>query len=96
MKSTGIARKVDELGRIVLPKELRDAFNIKGGAKGTGDPLEIYTDEGNIILKKYTPGCQCGETKGLIESNGIKICQKCLKELNEHNDLINKARGLEG
>jgi transcriptional pleiotropic regulator of transition state genes len=52
MKSTGIVRKVDELGRIVIPKELRRTMNIK-----EGDPLEIYTEGEQIILKKYAPVC---------------------------------------
>lgn len=50
MKSTGITRKVDELGRVVIPKELRDNFDIK-----EKDPLEIFTEGGNIILRKYEP-----------------------------------------
>lgn len=50
MKSTGIVRKVDELGRIVLPKELRNTLEIK-----EKDPLEIFVDEDKIILRKYTP-----------------------------------------
>ncbi|GIO08038.1 hypothetical protein J31TS6_40660 [Brevibacillus reuszeri] len=52
MKATGVVRKVDELGRIVLPKELRDIFDIK-----IKDPLEIYVDDELIILKKYEPAC---------------------------------------
>jgi len=50
MKSTGITRKVDELGRVVIPKELRDNLEIK-----EKDPLEIFTEGGNIILRKYEP-----------------------------------------
>jgi len=54
MKSTGIVRKVDELGRIVIPMELRRAMSIKEGYA-----LEIYTEHRDIILKKYTLGCNC-------------------------------------
>ncbi len=51
MKATGIVRRIDELGRIVIPKEIRRTLRIR-----EGDPLEIYTDrEGGIILKKYSP-----------------------------------------
>ena len=52
MKSTGVVRRVDELGRIVIPMELRRTLNI-----GEKDPLEIFVAEDMIILKKYTPGC---------------------------------------
>ena len=57
MKATGIVRKIDELGRIVLPIELRRNLNID-----IKDPLEIYVEEGMIILKKYEPSCIfCGD-----------------------------------
>ena len=52
MKSTGIVRKVDELGRIVLPKELRQTLNIN-----ERDPIEIFVDNSSIILQKYEPAC---------------------------------------
>ena len=52
MKSTGIVRKVDELGRIVLPKELRQTLNIN-----EKDPIEIFVDNSSIILQKYEPAC---------------------------------------
>lgn len=95
MKSIGIIRKVDELGRIVLPKELRDSFNIQGGAKGSGDPLEIFTDGDNIILKKYTPGCHCCKnTDNLIEVLGLKLCPSCLDQFNEYRKMIDKTRGI--
>lgn len=89
MKSTGIVRKVDELGRIVIPKELRKSFNVN-----EGDPLEIYTDGDNIILKKYTPGCHCCKnTDNLIEVLGLKLCPSCLDQFNEYRKLVDKARG---
>ena len=51
MKATGIVRRIDDLGRIVIPKEIRRSFRIK-----EGDPLEIFTDaEGEVIFKKYSP-----------------------------------------
>lgn len=77
MKSTGIVRKVDELGRIVIPKELRRTLNIE-----EGDGLEIYTEGEQIILKKYAPACIfCKEAKEVINYKGKNICKICLKEL---------------
>ncbi|HAH78238.1 MAG TPA: AbrB family transcriptional regulator [Ruminococcaceae bacterium] len=78
MKFTGIVRKVDELGRIVLPKELRVTLNIN-----EKDPLEIYVDEDDkIVLKKYEPACIfCGGMNGIINYKGRNICQDCLKQL---------------
>lgn len=76
MRSTGIVRKVDELGRIVIPKELRRTKNIN-----EGDPLEIYTEGNNIILKKYNPGCNCcGEVKELKEVSEIRLCKNCIEK----------------
>ena len=78
MRSLGIVRKLDKLGRLVIPKETRRAFNLNGR-----DPVEIFTDEDKIIIKKYNPGCQCcGDMKDVKEYKGIKICKKCLNELN--------------
>ncbi|ERM17248.1 AbrB family transcriptional regulator [Brevibacillus laterosporus PE36] len=75
MKSTGIVRKIDELGRIVLPKEIRNA---RGLTHGT--PMELFVDEDLIILRKYEPGCiLCGSVKNLkIHKSGKKICKRCL------------------
>lgn len=78
MKSLGILRRVDELGRIVLPKELRDIFDINAG-----DSIEIYTDRDNtIVLKKYQFKCIfCGSNEDLIEHKGKLICQDCIDEI---------------
>ena len=77
MKSTGIVRKVDELGRIVLPIELRRTLNI-----AEKDSLEIYVDDNRIILKKYEPTCIfCGNSKDVITFKGKNICPACLNEL---------------
>lgn len=80
MKPTGIVRKVDGLGRIVIPKELRDTFNINDK-----EPLEIFiSNEGHIILKKYTLNCaSCGNDDDLLNVNGIKLCRKCAKLISE-------------
>jgi transcriptional pleiotropic regulator of transition state genes len=77
MKSTGIVRKVDELGRIVLPKELRMTLNIK-----EKDPLEIYVDNSTIVLKKYEPACIfCSNAEDVINYKGHNICKNCLQKL---------------
>ena len=78
MRSLGIVRNLDQLGRFVIPKETRKMLNLNGG-----DPVEIFTDGDKIIIKKYNPGCQCcGNMKDVKEYKGIKICKKCLNELN--------------
>ncbi|TCO78630.1 AbrB/MazE/SpoVT family DNA-binding domain-containing protein [Marinisporobacter balticus] len=79
MKSTGIVRKVDELGRVVLPIELRRTLNIK-----EKDALEIYVDGDQIILKKYEPACIfCGQAKNVINFKGKNICPACNEELSK-------------
>ncbi len=77
MKSTGIVRKVDELGRIVIPIELRRTLGIE-----EKDSLEIYVDSEKIILKKYEPACIfCQNADDIITHEGKRICQECLREL---------------
>ena len=77
MKSTGIVRKVDELGRIVLPVELRRTLEI-----GEKDYLEIYVDESAIVLKKYEPTCVfCNNEKHIITYKGKNVCEMCVNEL---------------
>lgn len=77
MKSTGIVRKVDELGRVVLPIELRRNLNI-----AEKDALEIYVDGNSVVLKKYEPDCIfCGNAKDVINFKGKNICKDCLKEM---------------
>ena len=79
MKSTRIVRKVDELGRIVLPIEMRRTLDI-----GEKDALEIYVEGSSVILKKYKPSCVfCDATKDITVFKGKNICPKCLKELKE-------------
>ena len=77
MKSTGIVRKVDELGRIVLPIELRRTLDIE-----IKDSIEIYVENDSIILKKYEPTCIfCGNSKELATFNDKNVCSKCLEKL---------------
>ena len=77
MKSTGIVRKVDELGRIVLPIELRRTLDI-----AEKDAIEIYVDGESIILKKYEPTCIfCVDGRNVENYRGKNICANCMKEL---------------
>ena len=77
MKSTGIVRKVDELGRIVLPIELRRTLDI-----AERDSLEIYVDGASIVLKKYQPACIfCDDAKDVINFKGKNVCPNCIEEL---------------
>lgn len=79
MKSTGIVRKVDELGRIVLPIELRRTLDID-----VKDSLEIYVDGDNTVLHKYMPACIfCGSVDSIVEFKGKNICPDCIKKLGE-------------
>lgn len=79
MKSTGIVRKLDELGRIVLPIEMRRTFGL-----AEKDAVEIYVEGDCIILKKYEPNCfLCGDSKDLIDYKGKTICKNCIKALHE-------------
>ena len=82
MKSTGIIRKVDELGRVVIPIELRNQFQI-----AEKDPIEIFVDGSSIILKKYEKSCLfCGNTKKLVNYKDKLICSKCLKQIKNLDD----------
>lgn len=79
MKSTGIVRKVDELGRIVVPMELRKTMDIK-----EKDPIEIFTDGDSIILRKFTDSCIfCGDNENTVCFEGKIICTNCLSKLKE-------------
>lgn len=78
MKAIGITRQIDPLGRVVLPKELRDTMDLPEGT-----PIEFYTEGETIILKKYQPGCVfCGNIEDGVVLRGKRICPSCRKELN--------------
>lgn len=82
MKSTGIVRKVDELGRIVLPIELRRTLDIV-----EKDRIEIFVDGESIILRKYQPGCIfCDNVKDVIDYKGKRICRECINAMEEKLD----------
>ena len=79
MKSTGVVRQLDNLGRVVLPIELRRTMDIS-----VKDPLEVFVDGESIILRKYEPNCLfCGASKDLKEYHGKQICAKCAKSIGE-------------
>ena len=81
MKSTGIVRRVDELGRIVLPIELRRTLEIS-----EKDALEIYVDGDAVVLKKYEPSCIfCGNAQDVTNFKGRNVCPACIKELTGKN-----------
>lgn len=77
MKSTGVVRQIDQLGRIVLPIEIRKSLDIK-----EKDPVEIFVDNERIILQKYYPACIfCGNVDNVVFFNGKRICADCLEEI---------------
>lgn len=77
MKSTGITRQLDNLGRFVLPIEIRRVLDIK-----EKDSLEIFTDNGRVILQKYQPACVfCDEAGETVLFEEKRICRNCLKKL---------------
>lgn len=79
MRATGIVRRVDKLGRVVLPMELRRTMEI-----GEKDPVEIYVGRNEIILKKYEPSCVfCGKVKDVVDFKGHNVCPACIKEIAE-------------
>ena len=78
-KSTSVTRKVDQLGRVVIPKELRKNFDIEDNK----DLLEIYVEGDKIILRKFTPGCIfCGQEGTVYEYKEKHLCSNCIKEIN--------------
>lgn len=77
MKSIGIVRKIDAVGRIVLPIELRKTMNITDDSS-----LEIFVDDDKIVLKKYQPACIfCNEDDNVVLYKGKNICKNCIDSL---------------
>ena len=77
MKATGILRKIDGLGRIVIPMEIRNKLEI-----AENDPLEIHVEGSSIVLRKYEPDCTfCGSSRNVVEYKGKNVCEKCISEL---------------
>ncbi len=79
MKSTGIVRKIDDLGRVVLPIELRRTHNLE-----VGDGVEIYTENDAIVLRKHQESCVfCGGDKKLKDFNNRLLCSQCRKKIGD-------------
>lgn len=77
MRATGVVRKVDQLGRIVMPIEIRRNLDVK-----EGDSLEIFVEADKIILKKYNPSCTfCEESGDLTTYEGKNLCRKCIERI---------------
>ncbi len=77
MKSTGIVRNIDELGRIVIPKELRKKLGIENT-----DPVEIFAEGEKIIIMKYRPACHfCGSTNRIHDFKGKVVCSGCIEDM---------------
>ena len=77
MKSTGVVRKIDELGRIVLPIEIRKTLDIQ-----QKDALEMFIDEDKIILQKYQPSCIfCNQVEDIVYFNGKRVCSACIEKM---------------
>ena len=82
MKATGIVRKVDKLGRVVLPIELRRTLEIE-----EHDSLEIALEGDCIILRKYQPTCIfCGAEEDLLTYRNKRVCRRCLQEMNKEDE----------
>lgn len=79
MKATGIVRKLDVLGRIVIPKELRTTLDLN-----ETDPIEIFVEGNDIILRKYQPACIfCNDATDILQFGGKNICKNCLAKMKE-------------
>ena len=81
MKSTGIFRPIDEVGRIVLPIEIRNAMDIK-----SKDSLEIFVDDDKIVLKKYQPACIfCGNASDVQQYKNKLVCKNCIEDIKKNS-----------
>ncbi|MBY9081050.1 AbrB/MazE/SpoVT family DNA-binding domain-containing protein [Paenibacillus sp. HN-1] len=84
MKSTGIVRKIDELGRLVIPIELRRTLNLE-----IKDPVEIFVDGEMVLFRKYAPGCAItGSQKDLVGFEGKQYSREVIKQLAKIAGLI--------
>lgn len=80
VKSTGIVRKVDKLGRVVIPMELRKVLNIS-----SKDAIEIFSENNMLILRKYEPSCIfCGNATNVTTYKGVNICPECIMRMQKH------------
>ena len=83
MKSTGMVRQVDKMGRVVIPKEIRSQLNIKNDV----DSFEIFMEGDKVILQKYNPTCVfCNSFVDVVSSKDDMVCKNCIEKLNELKD----------
>lgn len=85
MKATGIVRRIDDLGRVVIPREIRRTLRIK-----EGDPLEIFTGEGGVIFRKYNPTC---DVKGFLDGLKEVLLEDC--DMKRKPEMMAKVKELE-
>ena len=79
MAVKGVIRNLDQLGRVVIPKEMRSVIGLE-----PGDPMEIVLDHNTVVIRKYSNHCVCcGAETRLKELNGVHFCASCLKKLAE-------------
>ena len=79
MLNTGVVRRIDNLGRIMIPKELRNTFGLDAG-----QAVQIFTEGDKVIFKKYQFSCVfCGEASGNSMFKGKNVCEQCLHEMRE-------------
>lgn len=79
MHSTGIIRTLDNMGRIVIPREIRRQLDMADGVDG----FEIFMDDDNIVLKKHKPACVfCNSEENCVEFVGKTVCKNCIEKLN--------------
>lgn len=89
MKATGIVRRVDELGRLVIPKELRRTLGIK-----EGDPMEIFSTDEGIVLRPYRQGCTCCGSEGrLVYVKDMALCQTCVQAFVKEANHAKRIKG---
>lgn len=80
MKATGIVSTIDEVGRLVLPKKIRNQLDLK--------QVEIFIDGDSVVLKKYNPSCIfCGSADATVEYHGKKVCSECIEKLEKISDI---------
>ncbi len=85
MKSLGVIRKVDELGRVVLPVETRKRLGLE-----PKDPVEIFVERDRIVLKKYEPVCIfCGSTGDAVIWKDKRVCKRCVEQMKRGADKTN-------
>ncbi len=77
MRTPGLVRKIDDLGRIVIPSELRRTLEIN-----SGDELELFCEGDTLLLRKFSPACVfCGSIEDMVCYRGKNICMKCIREI---------------